>query len=109
MTHKTKATHVANSAVLAMIPEGTPKRAKTPKLPRNQLFRNERVYVNRPGLRNVVLTLTEEVRLGKSAWAWKATYLQAWVDKRGVRHVTRGIAIVAEWEMEVVADMESAA
>lgn len=74
----------------------------------NALFRNERVTVNRPGLRGVVLTLAEEVRLGKHAWAWKAEFPQAWTDRRGVRHMTRGIAIIAEWECQVVAESEAA-
>lgn len=75
---------------------------------RNQLFRGEYVTCDRIGLKGKVLTLDCEVRLGKHAWAWKATYLDVWTDKHGVRHVTRGIAIVREWECQMVAELEAA-
>lgn len=74
----------------------------------NNLFRNERVTCNRPGLHGKALTLIEEIQMGKHAWAWKAEYPQTWTDRHGLVHITRGIAIVREWDIEVVADMEAA-
>lgn len=70
----------------------------------NTLFRNELVRCNRPGLRGRVLTLACEVQTGKRARAWKVEFNQTWVDKRGVVHMTRASAIVAEWEVVVIGE-----